>query len=258
MNRITALVAALAALAAGQPLSAQTFSPSQPLGPPRAFGGLAAVGALPQGEFADSVDVGFGLAGHFVYQLDRGGLLGLRLDGGFVNYGHETQRVPLSSTVGGRVLVDLTTTNNIFFVGAGPQLGVPTGRLRPYANGSVGIAYFQTESSVEGTRSDEPFASTTNFDDLTFAYGGAAGLYVPLRTGETPISLDVGVRYHDNGRARYLREGSIRDDRDGSVTFQPIESEANLVTFHVGVSVALRSHDDRGDRPRRDGRRRRR
>lgn len=257
MTRLFALLA-LASLAAA-PLSAQAFPRSGPLGPPRAFAGLTGIVALPQGEFADSVDVGFGVAGHFVYRLDRSGLLGIRVDGGFVNYGHETQRLPLSSTLGGRVLVDLTTTNNIFFFGAGPQLAVPDGRLRPYVNGSVGLAYFQTESSVEGTRTDESFLSTTNFDDLTFAYGGAAGLYIPLRQGDAPISLDLGVRYHDNGRAQYLREGSIRDNPDNTISFEPIESEANLVTFHVGVSVALRDRDDeRRDGPRRDGRRRRR
>jgi hypothetical protein len=50
----------------------------------------------------------------------------------------------------------------------------------------------------------------------------------------------VGGRYHFNGRARYLREGGIRDNPDGSVDLEVLESRVHLVTWHIGLSVGLR------------------
>ncbi len=218
----------------------------EPAGPARAFAGGSLQVAQPVGEFGDYIGAGFGLGGHFLYAIAPSSGLGLRVDGGFVNYGSERYSSPISSTIGGRILVDVTTSNNILLLGAGPQLMLPSGRVRPYLFGTAGLAYFVTESSLRGTRGGEDFANTTNFDDLTFAYGGGTGVYVPVRGGRLPISIDVGARFHRNGRARYLREGSIRDEPNGSISYTPIESETDLVTFHVGVSAALgKSRDSR-------------
>jgi hypothetical protein len=195
--------------------------------------------AKPQGEFGDYVESGFGGNVHYIQRLDRDGLIGIRVDGEAVTYGYERQRVLLSSTVGGRILADLVTTNNVAFLGVGPQIGTPNGTLRPYAHGFAGVSYMFTSSSLEGSHSGEPFASTTNFDDVTFAYGGGAGLYVPLRRGATPVSLDLGATYRNAGRAEYLREGDIVDNPDGTVTLFPTRSDTDMLTFHVGVTVGL-------------------
>lgn len=195
--------------------------------------------ARAQGEFSEFVKDGFGGSAHGIVRLDRDGLLGVRLDLGALNYGNETLRVPLSSTLGGRILVDLETSNNIGFAGVGPQIGVPNGALRPYLHGFAGVSYLFTESSVEGTRSDETFATTTNFDDATFAWGGGTGVYIPVRRGVSPISIDVGVRYLNGGRARYLLEGDIEDLPDNRIRINPRQSDTDLMTFHVGVSVGI-------------------
>ena len=94
------------------------------------------------------------------------------------------------------------------------------------------------------TADASPFAHTTNFDDFTFAWTGAAGAYIPVRRGKLPISIDLGARYHYNGRAEYLREGSIRDNPDGSISFLPIKSETNLWVYHLGIAFGA-SHPDR-------------
>jgi hypothetical protein len=203
------------------------------------FGGDFTI-AQSRGEFADYVDGGFGGQLHYIHQLDRDGWIGVRADAGIVVYGYERQRVPLSSTLGGRILVDLNTSNNIAFVGIGPQIGVPDGRLRPYVNGYVGYSFIWTSSSVSGTGwDDEDFASTTNFDDWSFSHGVGGGVYVPLRGGPSPVSLDLGVRYRDNGEAEYLREGDIEDNPDGSITLYPVRSDTDLLTFHVGFTVGV-------------------
>jgi hypothetical protein len=230
------LLAATATLAA-----AQARDTMEPLLPPRAFVGGGLVYGSPQGEFGRQIDEGFGLRGHFLYTFDRDGWLALRVDGGGLIYGQERKRVPLSSTVGGRVMVDVTTSNNIGFVGIGPQIGVPAGQFRPYAHGFAGVTFLSTTTSVSGTRNTEsdPFASTTNHHDAVFAYGAGTGIYIPLRRGHTPISLDLGLVYHNSGEASYLREGDIEDHPDGSITVHPVRSRTDLLNFHVGVSVGL-------------------
>jgi hypothetical protein len=207
---------------------------------PRSYLGAALTAASPQGEFRDYVDSGWGGGIHYLLRADRDGWLALRVDASLLNYGHERQRVMLSPTIGGRIGVDLTTDNNIAFVGVGPQIGAPTGVVRPYLNGFVGVSYIFTESSVRGSSSGETFASTTNFDDASFAYGGGAGIYVPVSRRRNLVSLDLGVTYRHNGSAEYLRSGDIVDNPDGSITLHPVFSETNLLTFHVGVSVGLR------------------
>ena len=201
-------------------------------------GGSFAFGQ-PQGEFGRNVQDAFGGDLYFVRDLTHDGILGPRLEGGLLNYGHERQRIPLSSTVGDRILVDLVTTNNIAYLGVGPQIGLPDGALRPYAHGFAGISYLYTSSALRGSASHESFAETTNFDDATFAYGGGAGLYVPLRGGASPISLDLGATYRNAGQAAYLRAGDIEDLPDGGIVIHPRRSDTDVLSFHVGVAFGI-------------------
>jgi hypothetical protein len=146
-------VVAVALLAAAWPAAAQDA--------PRAHVGLGFLYGMPVGEFRDYVRQGFGLGGHVVYALDPAGVVAVRADLGFLNYGNETRRVCLSATVGCRITVDLTTNNNIFGGSAGLQLQAPRGPVRPYANAGIGFSYFGTESSVRGTGNNQDFARTT-------------------------------------------------------------------------------------------------
>lgn len=210
--------------------------------PPRvSLGGTLMVGH-PVGELDRYLNDMPGGSLDLVTRMDRRGVFGLRAEAGLLQYGSEKSRVMLSPTIGGRVLGDLRTTNMIIYAGVGPQLVAPTRAVRPYLDATVGVAYFATVSSISGDNNSSAFASDTNYDDATFAWGAGTGLYIPLSHGHTPWSLDLGVRYHANGRASYLREGDIQDLPDGSITFAPIHSGANLVSFHLGVSVGLRGH----------------
>ncbi|MEO7966572.1 MAG: hypothetical protein ABIT38_21950, partial [Gemmatimonadaceae bacterium] len=76
-------------------------------------GGLAFVYGQPTGVFRGFVKQGIGFDGNVHYKIDRQGIFSIGLEGGFLTYGRETNRVPLSSTIGGRILVDVTTSNNI-------------------------------------------------------------------------------------------------------------------------------------------------
>ncbi len=231
--RSLSLCLAVAAACAPQPLEAQD---------PGFFHGrwgLALQVAQPVGVFADVIDTGWGLGGHLAL-FGGDGPWSLRLDAGFVEYGRVTQRVCLSPTVGCRIQVDLVTSNNIVPVSIGPQLMLPRAPVRPYVTAGVGFSWFSTESRVEDVDGfSQGVFSTNNFSDLTLAASVAGGVTIRLTRGRTPVSLDLGARYHRNGEAEYLTEDDIVDEPDGSITVLPNRSEANLVTFHLGVSVGI-------------------
>jgi hypothetical protein len=233
---LTALLASVLFTPAA--LEAQDEIFAAPRGPSRAFIGLNVMAAQPLGEFDKYIDWGGGFGGEFLYALDRDGALGLRINMGLMIYGYETKEVPLSPSAG-RVRVDINTSNNIFVMSIGPQIMMPSGAVRPYLNATAGWSYFFTHSSVEGGVDFEPYASSTNFDDGTFSWSAGGGLYIPVRRGRKPISLDVGAQYHANGEVRYLREGSIQDDGIGGVNFDPIRSHTNLITYRLGVTFGL-------------------
>lgn len=197
--------------------------------------------AVPTGEFRQHVDGGIGFGAGIHYALDRSRVLSLRGDLGFVIYGSETQRIPLSPYTP-RIRVDLNTTNNIFLYSVGPQLMAQRGPVRPYVHGFVGGAYFSTSSSLDGTNEfdDEDHFTTQHYGDGVLSYGGAGGVMIPLSVRRNPVAIDLGARYVRNGTTRYLREGSIRDNPDGSLSYTPIESETNLWVYRVGVSIGLR------------------
>jgi hypothetical protein len=235
--RTHAALLGLAIAFAASPAQAQ-FEPLKPI---RAVAGGGLLIAQPVGEFDDFIDTGAGIGGNFILKLDRRGVLGLRADAGVIIYGHEPKTACISATVGCRVEVDINTSNNIAWFNVGPELTLPSGPLQPYVNGSVGVAYFATNSSLSGHRSgSEPFAETTNFDDATFAWQAGAGLRVPLRLASVPLYIDLGARYNTNGTAEFLREGDITDLPDGSIILDPQRSEANLLTFQIGVGVGIR------------------
>ena len=235
-SSLTALVAGMLLVPAA--VAAQDESIPLPRRPSRAFIGLNLMAAQPLGEFDSYIDWGGGFGGEFLYALDEAGALGLRVNMGLMIYGYETKEVPLSPSVG-RVRVDVNTSNNIFVMSVGPQIMMPSGAVRPYMNATAGWAYFFTHSSVESGVDFEPYASSTNFDDGTFSWSVGGGLYIPMRRGRKPISLDLGAQYHANGEVRYLREGSIRDDGIGGVDFDPIRSHTNLITYRVGVTFGI-------------------
>jgi hypothetical protein len=241
MRPTLTVLALIATLGSAPVATAQQVEPSAERRISRVFLGGQVMLAQPVGDFGDLIDkdAAFGFGGHLIYRLDRAGMFGIRVDAGSVIYGDERERVCFSPTVGCRVELDVRTNNNVALFGIGPQFMLPTGEFRPYVAGTVGLAYFFTESRVEERRSNLPFARTTNFDDPAFAFGGSAGLYIPVGRGRTPISIDVGLRYHHNSEAAYLREGSIRDNPDGSIDIFPIRSDADLILYQVGVSIGV-------------------
>jgi hypothetical protein len=194
----------------------------------------------PKEGFRQNVGNGFGAGGGVMYNVLQSGLLGLRFDVSGVSYGKETKRVPISNTIGSRILVDLTTRNTITTLSWGPELAKPSGRIRPYINAGYSRLFFRTTSSIAGSDSSEDSGiSTTNYKDGTGAWVYGGGLRFSLGRSTSPVSLDLGLRYHRGGSASYLREGSIQDNPDGSITITPLSSQTPFVVYSVGVKFRI-------------------
>jgi hypothetical protein len=236
--RLKAAAGALGALAALGSAAGEAGAQVDPRGP-AGYAGIAFVDARPVGELGTYFDQGFGAQLHGAIPLGISGRLFLRGDLGFVVYGYEHKRICFGAPVGCRIEADLTTTNNIFFGGVGPELVLATGAVQPYLNASWGFSYFATTSSLGGSADWGDFAHTTNYDDATFAWRVGGGVRIRLTSGRTPVSLDVGMERHQNGLANFLTEGDIVDNPDGSITLTPHRAEANLTTLRIGVTVGI-------------------
>ncbi len=233
----TAPAACAAVLMAAAPAAAQDADVLKPIA---GWAGVNFIVGVPTGDFQDYIDAGFGLNANFVLPVKHESPLAIRADAGFLVYGSETKRVCFGGGVGCRIELDLSTTNSIFQGTIGPQLMVPRGALRPYVHAGLGFSYFSTTSSVNGSSGNEDFASTNNFSDATMQWVAGGGMLVRLSSGKTPVSLDFGARYNSNGSVEYLKQGDIHDNPDGSISFTPTRSDANLITFNLGVSIGIR------------------
>jgi hypothetical protein len=242
--RTAPLLAAVALLATAATAGAQLDEdPSDLSRPIRGLAGGSFYYAHPVGEFSDYIRRGFGGNLHGTWLVSDDGVLGLRFDASYMNYGRETVQDVCALPSNCRVYVDVTTTNNIAFFGAGPQIIAPRGPLRPYVAGQVGWTFIWTSSSIEDADDydDRSIYDTDNVSDNTFSYGGLGGVLIPISGGRNPASLDLGVRYLRNGRVHYLREGDIIDDPYGGPPMFNIQrSRADLLTYFIGVTVALR------------------
>ena len=205
----------------------------------RSSGTIAFMQSRPLGELGQHIGFGYGVNGAYLVRLDRAGFLSLRADAGFAEYGSESKHVPLSPTIGGRITVKLSTDNNVVPISIGPQLTWPRGKVRPYVHAGIGGQFFFTQSHVQGTSSDEEFASTTNQSDFTGAWVTGGGIYVPLSEKRTKVLLDVGAQYYGGGRATYLRPGSIADVTNTQISISPLESSTHMLLVRVGVKVGL-------------------
>ena len=228
--RWTAGLAAVACLAHGTPARAAAADPFE-----LTFGGSFLVGQ-PLGDFADQVGSPYGLGGHMA--LARPGhAFGLRLEATGLVYGSETRRIPVGQA-GLRQSVEVETTNGMATLGLGPQFVAPKGSIRPYVTAFAGFSSFSTDSTVRADGDFVPVAQSTNYDDTVFAYGGGAGILIPLGAGKSGgLALDLGARFVAGGQVRYLAEGDISDRPGGGVSFIPRQTDSNRFEFHIGVTM---------------------
>ncbi len=186
------------------------------------------------GPLGSVVDQGYGMELGAALPVGAGGHLRLRGDFGFSIYGLE--RIHYCG-YGCRVSSTLTTANSIFYGGIGPEIVFGSGGVRPYVHGSVGMSWFVTSSSVDDNDGYGPYLETTNFSDTVFSWRVGGGVRVAM--GDGPVFLDLGVTHHDNQFATYLTRGDIVDNPDGTVSMYPNRSDADMLSFKMGVAIAV-------------------
>ncbi len=239
--KAAALVLVFAASAAAQDSTATTTSSplDRMLAATTGRGSLtfSVIQGRPQGAFGDNIGRGYGAGGAYLFRLDRAGIWSVRTDVGIVRYGDESRQTPLSETVGGRVLVDVTTANYIVPVTIGTQLAWPRGAFRPYVNAGVGGQAFFTESTVGGVAQAGAIAGTTNHSSLAAAWALGGGASMPLVIGRTPVALDVGVQYLRGGNTQYLGLGSITDLPGARIAITPLESTTHMMVVRIGARI---------------------
>lgn len=204
------------------------------------------IASTPQNDFDRTLGkegLGFGLAGGIGF---RNTPIAIGVDLGFLVYGIERRREPLSLTIPD-IRVDVSTTNNIFNAHFVTKYQHRKGTFRPYAEGLVGLKYLFTSTSIEGSGDldDDGGLSDTNFDDTALSYGFGAGVDVQLWQGPTgakkrmiTVLLNGGVRYLWGSTASYLRKGAITRG-EGAYTVAPSRSTTDLLVPQLGVAFVF-------------------
>jgi len=209
------------------------------------IGGINFALGFPRGEFQQKVGK-TGLGGSiqfYIWKPTYNRPFSIGADVGYFMYGSESRREPFSLTIPD-VTVDVDRTNNIVNYHLLFMISPLEGPIRPYVEGIFGGAYFYTETKIKSTGGNmQDVASSTNFSDNTWSYGGGGGLMLRVykppvidKFGLSEIMVDLKVRYLVGGEAEYLKEGSI-DIRNGKAYYDVVKSSTDLLTAHLGLVV---------------------
>jgi hypothetical protein len=200
--------------------------------------GVSFMIASPQGEFKNNVDnLGFGVQVEgtlWTPSIERPFSIGL--SAGYLIYGLTSERRAWHDFPG--VYLNLTRTNSIANLHALFKITPFMGSVRPYIEGIFGGNYLFTTSEVKNENGDQQIASSTNFDDFTWSYGGGAGLLFKVAENLGSVStlfLDLKMRYMFGTEAEYLTENSVYINNVGDTVFNPQKSKTDLLTFHIGI-----------------------
>ncbi|MDH7514618.1 MAG: hypothetical protein QHI48_01905 [Bacteroidota bacterium] len=203
---------------------------------------------FPQGDFKEKVDnLGFGLNGDIGYDFP-GWPIAVGFQGGYVVYGSETYRTPLSGTI--PINVEVTATNSIVPLHVFLRLIPPKGDVRPYFEGLAGLNIFTTSMSAKNLNNNEEIAGETKNTDAAFSYGGSGGVLVRVWSGTTvdrkdaseqalTVYIDARVRYLYGGNVSYYTESAVyrvgdvvRFDENRITT-----SKTDYITGQIGLVV---------------------
>ena len=197
----------------------------------------------PQGEFRSNVNkMGFGgqLQGTF-WTPTPARPFTIGFDLGYLVYGQIDERRPWYGFPG--VYLNLNRTNSLANLHLLMQVSPFFGTVRPYVEGLFGGSYIFTTSTVRNENGDEEIATSTNYDDLTWNYGGGAGILFKISGSSENVEaiyLDLKARYLFGTEAEYLTEESLLYVKaNGEPVFEAQKSKTDFFSFHIGVVVNL-------------------
>lgn len=206
--------------------------------------GINGMLGLPKGEFKENVgNLGGGFTGHILWSPSPKMPFSVGLNLGFLIYGSESRWEPFSYTIPD-VTVQVDRSNNILNFHLLFRIIPQKGSVRPYLEGLFGGAYLFTDTKIENTSKGEEIASSVNFSDYAWSYGGGVGLmfYVTEAKDDVsgramPIFIDLKARYLFGSRADYLKEGSIRNLGGGKVAYDVVRSTTDVLSIHLGAVI---------------------
>jgi hypothetical protein len=230
---------------AAPPAHAQLLPAANPMRPARHSVGIAFNVGQPLGDFAQNVGVAYGLDGMGTLGLDSQGILSLRAQLGWLQYSRKTETFWVNNGFG-LFELESETKSGVFTLGVGPQLMAPAGNARPYIAGTIGLSRFSTSTAINVPASQsnsgttEELASQNVSSDNLVSLTGAAGIAFHLSLFGNSALADLGVRYVHNGLARYVSSDGVQYNGTGDPTITPTESEADFLTYRLGVVIPIR------------------
>ena len=238
---------ALLLLSALRPAQAQLIpaAASSVPAPARHSVGIAFDVGQPLGEFARNVGTAYGLDGFGALGLDSRGIFSLRAQLGWVQYSRKDETFWVQSAFGPFEL-ESVTKSGVLTLGAGPQLMAPSGNIRPYVAGTIGFSRFSTETAINIPASQSNSGTTEQLDqqtissDFIMSLTGTAGIAFHVGFLGKSAMGDLGVRYHHNGLARYVSSDGVQYNGTGDATVTPTTSDANFLTYRIGVVIPIR------------------
>lgn len=200
--------------------------------------GMAFDVAQPTGDFGSKVDNGAGF--DMWVRWDFTPYFGIGLDWGFINYGNEEIDV-CAFTTACRVNVYTTTSNNIWFIGLGPEFALDMGSFRPHLGLKTGLSLFETGSRVAGGggghgHDDHGGDSENHLANVGFQWRIDGGVDFKLFRW---LWLTTGLTRHINGEETYLIKGGIQDLEGGGIALDKQRGGVNFWTFSVGLSSRI-------------------
>jgi hypothetical protein len=206
--------------------------------------GISGLYGQPIGPFADNVTRGFGLDGMGTIGLDTRGIFSLKAELGWIRLASKSE--PFIVNTGFEFLeLESETTSGVLMLGAGPQLAVPFGPIRPYVGGSVGFARFATNTAIKisadqtNTGQEETIDEQTVSSDFILSLAASGGIRFELPFMGRGILGDLGVRWHRNGEAEYVSNEGVVYDGSGRPTITATRSEADFLVFRLGIVIPL-------------------
>jgi hypothetical protein len=203
---------------------------------------------LPQGEFKQNIDrAGVGIAGQFLYTPNNSMPMSFGINFGYLNYGDENRDERFSPNIPD-VMVNVDRKNNLVNLHLMAQFGPSKGLIRPYLEGLLGGSYIFTITEISDDYGySDKIASSKNFDDFAWSYGGGGGVAIYLtrfedkektELGLFDLFLDFKIRYLYGTKARYLKEGSVTI-RNGYAYYDVYESTTDVLSVQMGVIICF-------------------
>ena len=231
---------------------------------------ISLLGGIPQASFAENTDdfhLGLGLDLMFKVNPDFPLYLGIGYNYNAMGSKSQTIQNDLQVMAGTTVIstipvkLGVQTNNNLSNWIFKTRFVFPTDYVHPYAQLSGGLNYLSTNTTVTDETekhfftSDHPDDNTITskkaISDLTYAYGGGAGLLIDAGSG----CIELGVDYMWGGNATYFNKDQIKDwtvtfsgtsgsfdpndpkDVDLSNTAAiPYQSYTDIIYVHIGYT----------------------